>query len=220
MIQAIVFDCDGLIIDTEMPYYEAFREVYQGHGVDLPLETYVQCVGSSFDQFNPYDYLEECIGRPIRQREVEQAVEEKRDERIAQQSLLPGVHSYLQDAKRMGLKVGLASSSSFPWVESHLKNHRIFDYFDTIQTGDQVTEVKPNPELYRRALRQLGVEGKEAIALEDSSNGLQAAKAAGMHTVVVPNAVTANLTFEGYDVRLRSLAEMPLAELIKKIERV
>lgn len=220
MIQAIVFDCDGLLIDTEMPYYEAFREVYQEHGVDLPLETYVQCVGSSFDQFNPYDFLQECIGRPIRKKEVEQVVQEKRDERIAQQSLLPGVQSYLQDAKEMRLKIGLASSSSFSWVESHLKKHRIFDFFDTIQTKDHVEEVKPNPELYRRALDQLGIEGNEAIALEDSSNGLQAAKAAGMYTVVVPNAVTANLTFEGYDLKLHSLEDMSLAELIAKIERV
>lgn len=220
MIKAIVFDCDGLLIDTETAYYKAFRHVYRQHGVDLPLEVYLQCVGTSFDHFDPYDYLQQCVGRPLDLRKVEQAVVDKRDALIAEQSLLPGVEMYLQEAKRLGLKIGLASSSDLQWVEGHLSRVGVLDYFHTLQTKDKVAQVKPDPELYVRALQHLGVTGEEAIAFEDSAHGLHAAKAAGLHCVIVPNSITTSLTFEGYDLRLRSMADMPLPEVIAKMNQV
>lgn len=217
MIKAIVFDCDGLIIDTETPHYEAFCSVYRKYGADLPLEIYVQCVGSSFDRFNPYDYLQECVGRPFDTVEVEQAVVKKFDELMVRQSLLPGVRKYLQEAKQLGLRIGLASSSDSNWVNGFLTQHHIVDFFDTIQTKDKVKQVKPDPELYVRAVEALGVSGREAVAFEDSSNGLKAAKAAGLHCVVVPNAITSHLEFEGYDLKLRSMEEISLAEVIQEV---
>lgn len=218
MIKAVVFDCDGLLIDTETPTYEALRGVYREYGAELPLEIYVRCVGSSFDHFNPYHYLEECIQQSVDHTAVKQAMETKREQILSEQCLLPGVEAYLQEAKRLGLMIGLASSSDSEWVKGHLQKHGIVHYFDTIQTSDRVRKVKPDPELYVQALHNLGVTGREAIAFEDSANGLMAAKAAGMNCVIVPNHVTANLTFEQYDLRLNSMEDMPLAEVIGKVE--
>lgn len=219
MIKAIVFDCDGLLIDTETAYYKAFRDVFQQYGVDLPLDVYLNCVGTSFDHFNPYDYLQERVGRSLDIEAVEQEVVRKRDELNAQQSLMPGVEAYLREAKRTGLKIGLASSSSSGWIEEHVGRCGALHYFDTIQTKDKVSEVKPNPELYLRALHELGVSGEQAIAFEDSAHGLNAAKAAGMHCVIIPNSITSHLTFADYDLRLRSMADMPLTEVIEAIQR-
>lgn len=217
MIRAIVFDCDGLIVDTETPGYEAFREVYKQYGVDLPLDVYVQCVGSSFDRFDPFNYLEACIQKPIDRERVEQLVRQTFLKFVSRQTLLPGVKSYLQSAKQMGLKIGLASSSNREWVEEYLNRFDITRYFDSIHTADDVKRVKPDPELYIQAIDSLGVSGEEAVAFEDSINGLKAAKGAGMHCVIVPNPVTAHLPFEQYDLKLNSMADMPLNEVIQTL---
>jgi putative hydrolase of the HAD superfamily len=113
MIKAVIFDCDGLLLDTETPWYIAFREIYQEYQVELPLEMYAQCIGNSdFVQFNPYDYLEECCKRKVDRSAIDNRVQEIHTRIMKDQTLLPGVENYLKRAKELGLKIGLASSSS------------------------------------------------------------------------------------------------------------
>jgi HAD superfamily hydrolase (TIGR01509 family) len=124
------------------------------------------------------------------------------------------VIAYLEAAKEMGLKIGLASSSTRSWVTGHLERIGLLHYFETVKTSDDVEQVKPNPALYLEAAKALGVKPEEAVAFEDSLNGAKAAKAAGMYCVVIPNPVTKHMNFEETDLVLESLAEKELHQLL------
>jgi putative hydrolase of the HAD superfamily len=218
MIKAIVFDFDGLILDTETPSYEAFREVYKEYGVELKLDTYAQCIGTSDEGFNPYTYLSECLGRVIEKDVVRERFDINRKGLLERLELRPGVVDYLEAANRMGLKIGLASSSGKPWIQHWLEHFGITHYFESIMTSEVVAKVKPDPELYLKSLDALGVAGSEAIAFEDSLNGLRAAKEAGLYGVVVPNDVTRQLPFAEHDLLISSMKEKSLEEVIGILE--
>ncbi|WP_230199518.1 HAD-IA family hydrolase [Bacillus testis] len=99
-----------------------------------------------------------------------------------------------------------------------MKKLGIKDYFDFIVSRDDVEHVKPAPDLYNKSLEILGVSPDEAIIFEDSLNGLIAARAAGIACVIVPNPVTRALPFDGHFLKLDSMAAMPLAEVVKRLE--
>lgn len=195
MIKAIVFDFDGTIIDTETPWYYAFRDAYKEYGVELTLEQYSQCVGTNIYTFNPYEYLMTEKGLPIDKDEFRARIHDDHAVLMGKQQIRDGVLDYLNQAKEAGLRIGLASSSARFWIDKHLDELGIRDYFEVIKTADDVTNVKPDPELYLQALDALGVSPGEAVAVEDSPNGARAAAVAGMSCVVVPNELTGMLEF-------------------------
>lgn len=217
-IKAVVFDFDGLILDTETPSYEAFDRVYREHGAELPLEMFARCVGTSFAAFDPYAYLEEILGKPLERELIETRYKEIYSAIVQESSILPGVRENLARARELGLAVGLASSSSWGWIEPLLTRHGLLDRFDSFQTKDKVKRIKPDPELYLASLSELGVHGHEAVSFEDSLNGFTAARAAGMRTVVIPNSVTRHLTFSGADLQLESMADMTLDSLLERLD--
>jgi HAD superfamily hydrolase (TIGR01509 family) len=213
-IEAVVFDFDGLIVDTESAWYDALAEIYRDHGVYLPLEKWGQCVGTSHDLFDPYDYLEELVGKPIDRIALKELAASKHSVIMKNRQIRPGVESYLQAAQQRGMKIGLASSSQRSWVERFLRHYGLIRYFECIRTGDDVAQVKPHPELYLLATAGLGVSPANAVAFEDSPNGAKAAKAAGLRCVIVPNPITATLTFGEHDLRLNSMADKELTEVL------
>jgi HAD superfamily hydrolase (TIGR01509 family) len=217
MIRAIVFDFDGLILDTEEPVYRSWLEVYQAHGEELPFERWVQIVGSTTTGFHPQQHLEERLGRALPKEVLDRRIG-RRTELVLAQQLLPGVVSHIDQAKGMGLKVGVASSSTAEWVRGHLARLGILEQFDCLRCRDDVANAKPEPDLYVAVLDCLGVAASDAFAIEDSPNGVMAAKRAGLRCVAIPNSITAKLDLSGADVLLRSLAEITLADLLKKIE--
>ena len=218
MIQALVFDFDGLILDTETAWYRSFSELYEEHGTSLPLDVWGQCVGAGEEIFDPYAELESRIGRAIDREELTERVRQKMTAYLGAHALRPGVRKYLQTAARLGLKIGLASSSRRTWVEGHLRQYGLLDYFQCLLTADQVSKTKPDPELYEKALQCLGVKAEDAVAFEDSPNGVTAAKRAGMFCVLVPNPVTAQLAFRtAYDLKIGSMAEMDLETLLDRL---
>jgi len=217
MIRAIVFDFDGLILDTEEPVYRSWLEVYQAHGEELPFERWVQIVGSTTTGFHPQHHLEERLGRALPKEVLDRRIG-RRTELVLAQKLLPGVVSQIDQAKAMGLKVGVASSSTAEWVRGHLARLGILEKFDCLRCRDDVANAKPEPDLYIAVLDCLGVTAAEAFAIEDSPNGVMAARRAGLRCVAIPNSITAKLDLSGADVLLRSLAELTLADLVKKIE--
>jgi HAD superfamily hydrolase (TIGR01509 family) len=221
MIQAVVFDFDGLILDTEYPEYMSWREIYQAHGATLPLTAWERSIGSmDLNLFDPYAYLEAQLGQPVDRAEIRAIHRARFAELVAAQNVLPGVEDYLVGARRLGLKVGLASSSSRAWVTGHLARFGLNGAtFDCLCCGDEVKRTKPDPELYLAVLNALAVRGDQAVALEDSPNGVAAAKAAGLYCVAVPNVITRRLAFDHADLCLNSLADMPLEELLEEVER-
>ncbi|WP_282935486.1 HAD family hydrolase [Paenibacillus sp. RC67] len=217
MIKAIVFDFDGLILDTETPEFESFQKMFEEHGAELSLDVWGRCIGTDGSSFEPYSFLEQCIGKPF---DVEAARLRRRErfvESMRQELPRPGVTDYLKQGNDLGLTIGLASSSTRQWVTGYLKEHELLDAFRTIRTRDDVVKCKPDPSLYLLALEDLGVQPHEAIAFEDSPNGALAAKRAGMHCVIVPNLITKTLSFGEYDLLLDSMADMLLQEVVLAI---
>lgn len=216
MIQAVVFDFDGLIFDTETHEYAVIQEIFAEHGAALPLEVWGECVGRHAGWFDPLAYLEEALGRPIDRDGVARSRRERFLRRIADEGALPGVERTLLAARREGLRVGLASSSPRTWVVPHLERLGLRPHFDAIRTAEDVAQVKPAPDLYLRVAEDLGVAPARAVAFEDSPNGALAARRAGMRVVVVPNSVTAGLTFGDVDLRVGSMLEVELPHLFAR----
>jgi HAD superfamily hydrolase (TIGR01509 family) len=217
VIRAIVFDFDGLILDTEEPVYRSWVEVYEAHGEKLPFERWVQIVGSTTTEFHPQRHLEERLGRPLSQEILEERIG-RRTEMILAQGLLPGILQAIDDATGLGLKLGVASSSTRDWVSGHLERLGILGRFDCLRCRDDVNHAKPAPDLYLAVLDCLGVSPSEAVAIEDSPNGVMAAKQAGMRCVAIPNTITAKLDLSQADVVLRSLSDVPLRDLLRRLD--
>ena len=217
MFRAVIFDFDGLILDTEEPIYRSWLEVYEAHGEDLPFERWVKIVGSTTEVFHPQHHLEERLGRPLSQEVIERRIG-RRTELILAQQLLPGIVQHIDAARSMGLKLGVASSSTRDWVSGHLDRLGILGRFECVRCRDDVTSAKPAPDLYIAVLECLGVSASEAVAIEDSPNGVIAAKQAGIRCVAIPNSITASLDLSHADLVVRSLSELTLPELLQRVQ--
>jgi HAD superfamily hydrolase (TIGR01509 family) len=214
-VRGLLFDFDGLIVDTETPSMASWQEAYREHGHELPVEEWMTLVGTIGAPFKPYEHLEELAG-PL---DREAVLQRRRDYELSLtdvEDLRPGVLEYLDQAQELGLKTAIVSSSTQDWINRHLARLERAEHFDAILAADHdVARAKPAPTLYLEALDVLGLDAEEAIAFEDSPNGIKAAKAAGIFCVAVPNSVTAGLGLDEADLVLDSLADLPLAELIK-----
>lgn len=217
-MKALIFDFDGLILDTEMPDCHSWQMVYRSYGVELPLEKWATIIGGTAESdFDPHDYLEALTGQTIDREQV--WIDRRKDymKHLAQQPILPGVEEYLETAHWMGLPVAVASSSPENWVEGHLARLGLREYFLEVVTADDVEHTKPDPALFLLAAERLGILPAEVVVFEDSQNGVLAAKRAGMYVVAVPNPLTAEMDFSRADMKLNSLADLPLKQLLEKI---
>jgi len=215
MKKAIIFDFDGLILDTETAMYNSWNDTYKKYGCLLPLSIWEKSIGSYNPSFNPYDYLSELLNRKIDKDTVRLERRSRFSELVKNIDLLPGVKDYILESKKLGLKLAIASSSSQEWVIGYLKKYELYYYFDIIICSDHVKQIKPFPDVYQMALDQLNISNTEAIALEDSPNGCLSAKQAGIYCVAVPNMLTENFSFENANLQLNSLCEIPLKKLLK-----
>ncbi|MFZ2098478.1 MAG: HAD-IA family hydrolase [Anaerolineales bacterium] len=218
MIRALIFDFDGLILETEGPSYQSWAEVYRSFGLSLPFSTWSTIIGTTQGEFDPQRELQRQVPGEVDWEAVESRRQASENALIEAQPVLPGVEQYLLEAKRLRLKLGLASSSSCGWVTGHLTRLGLNDSFDCICASDDVQHVKPDPELYLTVLHRLGMKAEEAIALEDSPLGIQAAKRAGLFCVAVPNPLTSQLALSQADYQVGSLAELPLEQLLAIVE--
>jgi HAD superfamily hydrolase (TIGR01509 family) len=211
-IRALIFDFDGLVVDTETADFQAWQRLLAPYGHQLPWELWAESIGTRA-LVDPPEWLAAQTGQAIDTARLRTQHGELHREMILASDCLPGVRDRLQEATLLGLRVGMASSSPASWVLPQLERLQIRDVFSCVMTGDQVPRVKPDPALYRLALECLGVRPAEALAFEDSLNGLVAAQAAGLRTVVVPNPTTAAMDFRDADLVLSSLAAMDLKSL-------
>jgi len=219
-MRALILDFDGLILDTELPDYISWQEVYHSYGVELPLEKWATVVGGDAEsEFEPHDYLESLIGTKVDREQIWVNRRKSYLTTLDSQPILPGVTETLKDAKRLGLKLAIASSSPNNWVIGHLSRLELLDYFDAICTADDVTQTKPNPALFLLAAEKVGAQPNELIVFEDSRNGVLAAKRAGMFVVAVPNQVTEKSDLSKADLKLTSLEDLSLEDLIVQVEQ-
>ncbi len=217
-MKALIFDFDGLIIDTEMPDFISWQEVYMQHNVELPQEKWLSIVGgSSESDFDPLSYLKEITGKEINDEEIWIKRRRSYMEHLESQPILPGVVDYLNAAQELGLKLAVASSSPNTWVAGHLSRLNLSHFFKVICTADDVEKTKPDPALFLLAAERLEVDTSEVIIFEDSTNGVKAANRAGIFVVAVPNVLTASLDFTTADMQLKSLAQISLENLLTSI---
>lgn len=217
MFRALIFDFDGLIIDTESTELDAWREVFAAHGQALTLDVWSDSIGRPPGSFDPCVHLAALCGARLDGDAIRVVVRERARARASELPLLPGVAAWLDDALRLGIRVGLASSSSHRWVEGHLDRLGLLDRFHAIVCREDTEEHKPHPAPYARAVDRLGFPPREQLGIEDSPHGLASAKAAGVRCIAVPNAVTRSLDFTTADLRLDSLADMRLTEAMRTL---
>jgi HAD superfamily hydrolase (TIGR01509 family) len=216
MIRALIFDFDGLIFDSETPDFISWQETYAYFGAQLPRDVWNAQIGAV--TFNPYLHLEELVGRQLDRQMVWAKRKARDNELLAAQTILPGVKDYLAEAQQLGLKIGLASSSDHSWVDNHLQRLGLFDQFEVICCADDVGGVgKPDPAVYRAAIAALEIMPREGLSLEDSPNGVTAAKEAGLWCTAVPNTMTRDLNLDHADYVLNALTDMPLSQLITEV---
>jgi len=207
---ALIFDFDGTILDTETPEFHAWQQVYREHGAELALHEWVSGVGA-IGAFDPHATLQQRVGDRLLDHEaVRLQVRAIHEPAIAAAAPRDGVRTVLERARARGLRLAVASSSTHDWVDSHLQRLGLFEFFEVIRCRDDVAPVraKPHPDIYLAALTALGVRADDAVAIEDSLNGMRAARAAGIYTVVTPNPVTAQLDFAEADLVLPSLTAL------------
>ena len=210
-LRALLFDFDGLLLDTESAEYRAWCELYERHGHDLDLSTWSIAIGT-IGGFDPSAHLSDLGSPPSAQALAEQ--KRRVLELCESADFLPGVDALLEAARTRGLRTCIVSSSSRPWIEDHLRRRSGLERFDAIVCADgDPVRAKPRPTLYIEALERLGVHADEAIAFEDSPNGIASAKAAGIFCVAVPNSVTAALDLSKADLVLESLADFDIDAL-------
>jgi len=214
VIRALVFDFDGLILETETPAYETWAEIYKEHGHELPLDRWFDYIGREGGFFDAADHLAALVGEGFEREAARKRRDIRKTELIDALDVMVGVREYVADAKRLQLSLAVASSSSRRWVLGHLERLRLHAEWDAVCTRDDVARTKPAPDLYLAAVEALGVAPREAVAFEDSRNGIAAAKDAGLLCVAVPNALTAAMDLSRADLRLGSLAETPLERLL------
>jgi len=216
-IRALVFDFDGTILDTETPEFSSWRDLYTRFGATLEPAVWGVGVGT-WDAFDPHAHLEGLTGRALDRAELTLEHRARVLGLIEAEVPLPGVVALLEEARTAGLRLAVASSSERAWVSGWLERHDLAGNFECLRTRDDVTRVKPDPELFLAAAECLGLPPAECVAFEDSPNGMKAALAAGMRVVAVPNAVTRDLAMPEGVLLVSSLAEQPLALLLERLE--
>jgi putative hydrolase of the HAD superfamily len=217
-IRGLLFDFDGLLIDTETPSRLAYEELYREHGHELPLDKWATLVGTIGAPFDPDDHLEQLVGRPLDREQMSQRLRAREHELCDLEDLRPGIDGYLAEAERRGLATAIVSSSTSEWITRHLARLDRLNGWDVIMAADGDRErAKPRPTLYLDALAALGLAPDEAIAFEDSLNGVRAAKGAGLFCVAVPNPITATFALDEADLVIESFEDLPLAELLEQL---
>ncbi len=217
VLAALVFDFDGLILDTETPEMVSWQEEFESAGVQLDTERWIGWIGTHAG-VDLYDELSAATGAPVDRDEVRASRHERYARLMATEQVRPGVLDYLARAEELGLRLGVASTSPNEWVRRHLTTLGLETRFHAICGRDDVGGVaKPAPDVYAEVLRRLGVPAEHAIALEDSPNGVRAARAAGIRCAYVPNGLTRSLACAEADLCIDSLADVALDELAARL---
>ena len=211
-IEAVIFDMDGVLADSEPLYHLSMNQVLQAHGHSLTNEDNRIILGTTVihtwkwlkDRFGLNGELEEWIG--VYDRIILKNLKENVEPS-------PGLYDLLDSLKARGLPIGLASSSQANWVDTVLTTLDVKDRFSVVVSGDMVTNGKPAPEIFLKAAGELGAEPSRCLVFEDSPHGIQAGKAAGMTVVAVLTDLTRDLDLSLADRRIESLSDFDFSLL-------
>ena len=216
MVRGLIFDFDGLILDTETPIFQAWAEIYARHGLELSPGFWQSIVGRGSNWFDPVADLEARLAVTLDRERLQAERKERQAELVVALTVLPGVVEWRAEARAAGVGLGVASSSVRSWVVGHLERLGL-DGWACIRCRDDVERPKPAPDVYLAVLECLGVAPGEAIAVEDSTFGVEAAKEAGVFCVAVPSSMTLAQDLGRADLQVSSLAEVTFAEVAARV---
>lgn len=194
MIKCMIFDFDGLILDTEVVWYHAYdRWLRENYAYEMTMEEFVLAIGSTNDAF--LAVVSKNIGRKIDSARFNYEVDIIAHALSQNLTLMPGVVELLDYADNHSIKCAIATSSKMSHIIPHLKRLGIRERFEAVSTADHVSKIKPSPDVYLKVLSDLDVRPENAIVFEDSLNGMLAATRANLNVIVVENQITKHIDF-------------------------
>jgi HAD superfamily hydrolase (TIGR01509 family) len=212
----VIFDFDGLIIDSETPLFDIWASIYASHGATLTMDRWQHALGTQ-GGFDPFEHLTTTLAKALDRDTLAAFVRDEHWRLCGDQPLLPGVRERLDEACALSLGLAVASSSPSAWVQPWLDRHGLMPLFDAVCTRDDVQRVKPAPDLFLLAAERLRADPAACVVFEDSPNGLRAAHTAGMKTVAIPNGLTRGLAMPAPDLVLDSMADMTMTQILARL---
>jgi HAD superfamily hydrolase (TIGR01509 family) len=213
-LAAVVFDFDGVVLDSETPEYESHRRVYERCGVALTVEEWCDAIGVWTEGHDERRFVTLCERSPSPPSRDEYHAERRRIfEAIVPREPMRGIRDLLLALQDAGIPAAIASTSTSRWVVPAAERIGVHSLFRAIVTGEEVAHRKPAPDLYLEAARRLGVEPSRAVAIEDSGPGIASAKAAGMTAVAIPHWLTELHDLSRADLRVVHAGELSVERL-------
>ena len=206
--RGIIFDFDGVLVDTEWAIFSSWVELFAREGQVLTVQDYAPCLGAGYSRWNPALYLEQLTGKSYDWEQENAARQARIEAELSNSRFMPGAAELLAWCHAQGIGLTVASSSSRRWVGGWLERLDAMRYFPRIFCRTDGYAVKPDPALFLAAQAQLGLPAEECLVVEDSENGIRAAKNAGIPCVAIPNRLTALCDLSGAEAHASSLAEL------------
>jgi HAD superfamily hydrolase (TIGR01509 family) len=217
--KAVLFDFDGIIMDSEWPIYESWQRAYEAEGQTLALETYVQCIGSDFDTWSPEKYLEELTGKEFDWPAINSKRQVELESDLVGVQPLPGARELFEKfstGNGGNKKLAVVSSSPHRWVDMWLEKLDLIKHADEVVCRGDAARIKPAPDLYLEAVKRFSLKPEECLVIEDSLNGVIAGNAAGCRTIAVPSRITSCLDFTDADAVINSLTDLLDRDLLDR----
>ena len=217
-VEALFFDLDGVLWDSETAALRSWQETFAAFGVQMPFEVFESMLGTVGGR-DPLDELERLLGHPVDRAKVTAKRWQRKMALVRQLGPRPGVIDYLRSARERGLSLAVVSTDDLEWITTGLKILGLLDAWDFIEcAGGEESRAKPSPALYLAAVQRLGLAPWQAVAIEDSPNGIRAAKDAGLFCLCVANEVTRPLDLSAADLIVDSLEGVSLDDLVEAAE--
>jgi HAD superfamily hydrolase (TIGR01509 family) len=215
-VKALIFDFDGLLMDTETTLLDSWRWEWRRHGLELDPAGFFADHGGDANEPR-YAALAAAVGAGYDRVSSHELRMAYRADLNAALEPAPGVRGWLDRAAERGLRLAVASSSPLPHVDALLTQAGLRSRFEVLATGEEVAAHKPDPAVYLLALERLGLPVAQAVAFEDTVHGVQAAQAAGLRCVAVPNPHADHTRFHAADLLLSSAAQLSLDAVLARL---
>lgn len=193
--KGIIFDFDGVLVDTEWAIYQSWVHLYAREGQSISIATYSPCLGAGYSHWDPAAHLEELTGKKYDWDKEMPARQSMLEADLERMGLMDGALELLDWCAEQGIPLAVASSSSRRWVQGWLEKLSIYNRFAGVFTRTEGYPVKPAPDLFAAAQQCLGLPREDCLIVEDSENGTIAAQNAGIPCAAVPNRMTENCDF-------------------------
>lgn len=219
MLKAVIFDMDGVIINSEPQHYEAYVMLCKEYDVELPYEIYKGFIGGTHAMV--CEYLRKDLKLPLEEEEMQEILRKNRRYLIDTKGYeeITGIRELIQSLHAHGIKLAIASSSPEKEIEEVVKSLGMENYFEKLVSGETVENPKPAPDVFLKAVKALEVDTEECIIIEDSGNGVKASVAAGIPVIGFYNPDSGNQDLSKADIVVEGFEEIDFDFVEKVYER-